>query len=60
MVQRILTISKGLYTTREQLLCPRDFCYLHYMKRAFSIIIVILLGLGMIAMFLPGLASLTR
>ncbi len=28
------------------------------MKRAFSIIIVVLLGLGMIAMFLPGLASL--
>jgi uncharacterized membrane protein YbaN (DUF454 family) len=30
------------------------------MKRAFAILIVILLGLGMIGMFLPGLASLTR
>jgi hypothetical protein len=27
------------------------------MKRAFSIFIVIILGIGMIAMFLPGLAS---
>lgn len=57
MVQRILTISKGLYTTREQLFCPRDFWYLHYMKRVFAIIIVVLLAIAMVATLLPGLAG---
>lgn len=33
---------------------PRYFCYLFSMKRAFAIIIVVLLAIGMIATLIPN------